>query len=225
MQRISVNSHLGPDAIQAKDSGSDCRHVYIVDDDEAVRHSMSFFLLTAGFTCRVFSAGREFLDEAAALPPGCVLLDIRMPDLDGLQVVDMLGVHGAKLPVIIMTGHGDVQTAVAAMKLGVSDFLEKPFEEGTLLEILNRTLSKLGEQSRQFDEKVNARQFIERLTPRETEVLRGLIGGLSNKVIAFKLGVSIRTVEMHRANMMDRLEAPSLSDALRIAFAAGISGL
>lgn len=225
MRKTHESGYRDPGPIDGAGSGLDVRHVYIVDDDQTVRQSLSFFLLTAGFSCRVFSAGREFLEEVPALPPGCVLLDIRMPDLDGLQVVEMLGVHAAKLPVIVMTGHGDVQTAVAAMKLGVSDFLEKPFEEGTLLEMLRHTLSKLGEQSRQFDEKVHARQLLERLTVRETEVLRGLIGGQSNKVIAFKLGVSIRTIEMHRANLMDHLEAPSLADALRIAFAAGVGGL
>lgn len=204
---------------------SGAKHVYIVDDDEAVRQSIAFFLSTAGFTARAFSTGRDFLDKVAILAPGCVLLDIRMPDLDGLQVIEMLGEHVANFPVIVMTGHGDVQTAVAAMKLGVSDFLEKPFEEGTLIEILDRASSKLGVLLRLIDERAHARQMVERLTPREHDVLRGLIGGLSNKAVAFKLNLSTRTVEMHRANMMDRLGAKSLSDALRTAFAAGLTSL
>ena len=218
-------SDRGPDLNHGDRPTGDIKHVYIVDDDAAVRQSLAFFLLAAGYTCRVFSTGHEFLGEAAALPPGCVLLDIRMPDLDGLKVAGLLGKHIAKLPVIIITGHGDVQTAVAAMKLGVGDFIEKPFEEGVIIEIIDRTLSTLGEQSRQLAEEAHARQLIERLTSRETDVLRGLVGGLSNKAVAFKLGVSIRTVEMHRANMMDRLGAQSLSDALRTAFAAGLTCL
>ena len=201
------------------------KHVYIVDDDESVRQSIAFFLSSMGFRPHLFSTGRDFLDEAAVLPPGCVLLDIRMPDLDGIQVVELLGDRVAKLPVVIMTGHGDVQTAVTAMKLGVSDFLEKPFEEDMLIEILDRTLARLSEQSRLFGEAEHARSLIERLTPREADVLRGLVGGLSNKVVAFNLGVSTRTVEMHRANMMDRLGAKSLSDALRTAFTAGLTSL
>ncbi len=204
---------------------ADTKAVYIVDDDLAVGQSIAFFLKTVGLAPQVFSTGRDFLDNLSVLTPGCVLLDIRMPDLDGLQVIELLDKYVAKFPVIVMTGHGDVQTAVAAMKLGVSDFLEKPFEENILLEVLNRTLSQLGEQSRLFDERADAKLLIERLTPRETDVLRGLIGGRSNKVLAFELDLSVRTVEMHRANMMDRLGAKSLSDALRTAFAAGLTSL
>lgn len=199
--------------------------VYIVDDDPAVRRSTSFFLTTAGFKPQPYSSGRDFLDDVPALAPGCVLLDIRMPDLDGLQVIESFGQHMAKLPVVVMTGHGDVEIAVKAMKLGAIDFLQKPFEESVMLEVLEREFSNLGEQVRGFEERAKAQQLIKRLTPRETEVLRGLIGGLSNKVLAFELDLSTRTIEMHRAHMMGRLGAKSLSDALSTAFAAGLTGL
>ena len=204
---------------------SQVNSIYIVDDDRDVADSIGFFLSVSGYFPKVYRSGRDFLKDVPSLHPGCVLLDIRMPDLDGLQVVGLLGPYTAKFPVIIMTGHGDVQTAVAAMKLGVRDFIEKPFEEVILLQILDRAQGGLGEQLRLLDEQSTARDLIERLTPRETDVLRGLVEGLSNKMLAFKLNVSTRTVEMHRANMMERLGANSLSDALKIAFAAGLTGL
>jgi two-component system, LuxR family, response regulator FixJ len=196
--------------------------IYVVDDDEAIRRSLSFLLKTSGYVVRLFEGGIAFLKEAADLPPGCVLLDVRMPDIDGLEVQRELRARGVMLPVVIMTGHGDIDMAVAAMKAGASDFIEKPFEKAALLGCVEaaRTLSAAdrGAGARAED----ARVRLNVLTDRERDVLDGLVQGLPNKTIAFDLGISPRTVEIHRANLMQKLEVKSLAEALRIAFHAGV---
>ncbi len=196
--------------------------IYVVDDDEAIRRSLSFLLKTSGYAVRLFEGGAAFLKEAAGLEPGCVLLDVRMPDIDGLEVQRELRARGVMLPVVIMTGHGDIDMAVAAMKAGASDFIEKPFEKAALLGCVEaaRTLSlaERGAGARADD----ARARLNVLTDREREVLDGLVEGLPNKTIAFDLGISPRTVEIHRANLMQKLEVKSLAEALRIAFHAGV---
>ncbi|GLV20517.1 DNA-binding response regulator [Sphingobium sp. TomMM35A] len=196
--------------------------IYVVDDDEAIRRSLSFLLKTSGYAVRLFEGGAAFLKEAAGLEPGCVLLDVRMPDIDGLEVQRELRARGVMLPVVIMTGHGDIDMAVAAMKAGASDFIEKPFEKAALLGCVEaaRTLSlaERGAGTRADD----ARARLNVLTDREREVLDGLVEGLPNKTIAFDLGISPRTVEIHRANLMQKLEVKSLAEALRIAFHAGV---
>jgi two-component system response regulator FixJ len=196
--------------------------IYVVDDDEAIRRSLSFLLKTSGYVVRLFEGGIAFLKEAADLPPGCVLLDVRMPDIDGLEVQRELRARGVMLPVVIMTGHGDIDMAVAAMKAGASDFIEKPFEKAALLGCVEaaRTLSvaERGAGARAED----ARARLNVLTERERDVLDGLVEGLPNKTIAFDLGISPRTVEIHRANLMQKLEVKSLAEALRIAFHAGV---
>jgi two-component system response regulator FixJ len=197
------------------------RHVYVVDDDSMVRTSTVFFLRSSGYTAHPLRNGQEFLSAVPDCKPGCVLLDIRMPEIDGLQVIELLGERIAQLPVIIMTGHGDIATAVRAMKLGASDFLEKPFEEDVLVETIERVFAMLGEHVLVADRCANARQRIDSLTKREDDVLRGLASGLSNKVLAYRLGLSVRTVEMHRSNMMNRLAVRSLPEALRLAYLAG----
>ena len=196
--------------------------IYVVDDDEAIRRSLSFLLKTSGYAVRLFEGGTVFLKEAAGLEPGCVLLDVRMPDIDGLEVQRELRARGIMLPVVIMTGHGDIDMAVAAMKAGASDFIEKPFEKAALLGCVEaaRLLSAADRGAGERAEDARARLNV--LTDRERDVLDGLVEGLPNKTIAFDLGISPRTVEIHRANLMQKLEVKSLAEALRIAFHAGV---
>ena len=195
------------------------RTVYLVDDDDAIRRSASFMLKTSGFTVRAFASGVELLKERA-LMEGCILLDVRMPIMDGLEVQQALRANGVTLPVIIMTGHGDVDAAVQAMKYGAVDFIEKPFEKAVLLNAIEEGFSRLDRAGRSHARAQEAQVMLEALTPREKDVLQGLARGHPNKTIGFDLGISPRTVEIHRANLMTKLEVASLSGALRIAFAA-----
>jgi two-component system response regulator FixJ len=199
---------------------SDERLIHLVDDDDAIRRSAGFMLKTAGLRVRTYESGDALLKEASSLAPGCILLDIRMPGMDGLEVQQALRDRGIALPVVIMTGHGDVTLAVQAMKAGAVDFIEKPFEKSVLLEAIERAFERLA-RSRAAKERANDAQVrLQALTPREREVLDGLAQGLPNKTIAYDLGISPRTVEIHRANLMTKLDVKSLSEALRIAFAA-----
>ncbi len=196
--------------------------IYIVDDDSAVRLSTAFFLNAVGFVTRQFADGPEFLDSVDDLAPGCVLLDVRMPGMDGLEVLAQLAERGARLPVVVVTGHGDVTTAVHAMQLGALDFLEKPFEEDVVLAVLARVFATLEDRVRDDSRRRDAEARIARLSEREREVLDGLIAGSGNKVLAFEIGISVRTVEMHRAGMMERLGVRTFAEALRLAFDAGV---
>ncbi len=196
--------------------------IYVVDDDAAVREATRTLLEAAGYSPRTFTSGDEFLTQANLLAGGCALLDLCMPGLSGLEVQKVLVERGSALSVIVMTGHGDVATAVEAMKAGATDFLEKPYQPDALLDAVKRGLqhsidSNAGARAQ------DARDRIARLTPRECEVLRALMAGGTNKSIARDMDVSPRTVEMHRAHMMERLNAHSLSEALRIAYEAGLS--
>ena len=199
--------------------------VYVVDDEPAVRRSISFMLKTAGMAVESFESGEAFLKMAASLDPGCVLLDVRLGGIDGLAVQQTLRDRGIMLPVIILTGHGDVGLAVRAMKAGAVDFIEKPFEKATLLGAIGQ--AQLHNQGReQLHQLATAAQAqLNALTPRERDVLDGLVNGHSNKVVAYDLGISPRTVEIHRANLMAKLGVHSLSDALRIAFTARMTDL
>lgn len=196
--------------------------IYVVDDDEAIRRSLSFMLKTSGFAVQSFSGGIPFLKDAATLEQGCVLLDVRMPDMDGLEVQRELRARGILLPVIIMTGHGDVGMAVAAMKAGATDFIEKPFEKAALLEAIAAACAQVAAHRDAGARRDEAQARLNILTDREREVLAGLVEGLPNKSIAYDLGISPRTVEIHRANLMQKLDVRSLSEALRIAFQAGL---
>ena len=181
-------------------------------------------LRTSGFDTRTYQSGVEFLKDVKHADAGCVLLDVRMPVVDGLEVQRELNDRGIALPVIVLTGHGDISIAVQAMKAGAIDFLEKPFEKAQLLVALDAGFAKL---ERREDAAVSAHDAevrIAALTAREQDVLRGLARGHPNKTIAYDLGISPRTVEVHRANLMTKLEVRSLSEALRVAFAAGIEG-
>ena len=201
---------------------SDKRLVHIVDDDEGVRRSASFMLKTSGFAVRAWESAVPFLKELRHLEPGCILLDVRMPEIDGLEVQQRLAEQGVTMPVIVLTGHGDIEIAVRAMKAGAIDFLEKPFETDTLLDAIARGFERIDASRDVMSRAAEADVRLGALTDREREVLEGLARGLPNKTIAYDLGISPRTVEVHRANIMSKLEARSLSEALRIAFAAGM---
>ncbi|MFT5776045.1 response regulator transcription factor [Hyphomonas sp.] len=201
---------------------SETRLIHLVDDDEAVRHSASFMLRHAGFTVKTYADGVIFLESAQQAELGCILLDVQMPHMDGLEVQQRLNDLGISLPVIVLTGHGDVEVAVKAMKAGAVDFVEKPYEKQMLLAALTRAFERLDARSHKDVLTDEAKGRIERLTPRERDVLGGLVDGFTNKMIAETLDISPRTVEIHRANLMEKLDAPSLSSVLRIAFAAGV---
>ena len=201
-------------------SSEDFRIVHLVDDDDAIRRSVSFALKTSGFQVRVYEDGDGILKVAPDLEAGCILLDIRMPGMDGLEVQEALKSKGVTLPVVIMTGHGDVSLAVRAMKAGAVDFIEKPFEKAVLLSAIENGVERLKRSAASVDRADEAAVRLQALTPREREVLDGLAKGLPNKTIAYDLGISPRTVEIHRANVMSKLGARSLSEALRVAFTA-----
>ena len=198
------------------------RTVHLVDDDEAIRRSASFMLRTSGYLVKTYASGVELLALGKAVLPGCILLDVRMPDMDGLEVQAALKELGVLLPVIVMTGHGDVNVAVQAMKAGAVDFIEKPFEKSVLLGAIEEGLARIEQAGRRQARADEAKVRLEALTPREADVLQGLVRGHPNKTIAYDLGISPRTVEIHRANLMIKLGVASLSEALRIAFAAGM---
>jgi two-component system, LuxR family, response regulator FixJ len=198
------------------------RIVHLVDDDEAIRRSAGFMLKTSGFKVSIYASGVELLKEARDLAPGCILLDVRMPEMDGLQVQEALRERGIGFPVIVMTGHGDVAVAVQAMKTGAVDFIEKPFEKAVLLSSIEEGFSRIEHAGRSRARAEEALVRLQALTPREKDVLEGLVRGHPNKTIAYDLDISPRTVEIHRANLMSKLGVASLSEALRIAFAAGL---
>jgi len=198
------------------------RIVHIVDDDEAIRQSIGFLLRKDGYAVETYPSGTQFLKAATRETRGCVLLDVRMPDLDGLEVQAQLAQSGIALPVIMLTGHGDVTLAVRAIKAGAIEFLEKPFERTALLAAIETALAHAARTNREQLAAVDARIRLAALTPRERDVLDGMVLGRPNKLIAFDLDIATRTVEVHRANLMDKLAARSLSDVLRIAFAAGL---
>lgn len=193
--------------------------VHLVDDEEAIRRSVSFMLKTAGYTLRIYTSGVELLKERE-LTPGCILLDVYMSEMNGIEVVQALHDRGVCYPIIIMTGHGDVNVAVQAMKLGAIDFIEKPFEKSVLLGSIKEGFARLENAGRHQIRADEARVRLDALTSRERDVLEGLVRGHPNKTIGYDLDISPRTVEIHRANLMSKLGVGSLSGCLRIAFAA-----
>lgn len=203
---------------------SQTRLIHIVDDEDAVRRSAGFMLRTLGFTVQTWPSGAAFLKEVRYVEIGCILLDVRMPEMDGLEVQRELQLRGVTMPVIILTGHGDVSVAVRAMKAGAVDFIEKPFDKDMLLTAINSAFERMHANSDANVRAEEASAMLAALSPREHEVLEGLVRGHPNKTIAADLGISARTVEVHRANLMSKLGARSLSEVLRIAFAAGPGG-
>lgn len=198
------------------------RIVHIVDDDDAVRQTTEFLLRSAGYETATYASGTEFLAAVDAKTRGCVLLDLRMPGPSGIEVQKALAEARGRIAVIVLTGHGDVSLAVQAMKAGAIDFIEKPYDDETLLAAIEHAFELIGQSKVKFDRQAEAVQRVEQLSRREREVLAGLLAGSPNKLIAFELGISPRTVEMHRANMMEKLGARSLSEAVRVAIDAGL---
>jgi two-component system response regulator FixJ len=199
------------------------RTVHIVDDDAGVRSALTMLMRSAGFAVEGYDSANRFLERAAALVPGCVLLDVRMPGLNGLELQRELTSRGIALPVVVMTGHGDISTAVQAMKAGAVDFVEKPFDDEQILRLVEEALARGGADYRRSREAADAGQLVDQLSQRERDVLERLVAGRSNKLIAFDLGISPRTVEIYRANMMEKLKARTVSEAVRIALLAGVT--
>ena len=194
--------------------------VHIVDDEEAVRKSLAFLLTMSGFTVRVHDSATAFLAAAPSIRNGCLITDLRMPDLSGVELLRRLSEIGAAMPSIVITGHGDVPMAVDAMKAGALDFIEKPFEEDVLIEAIKRAAAQLARTN--GGEDVSAiRARLELLSEREREVLAAVVAGHANKTIAYDLSISPRTVEVHRANVMSKMDAKSLPELVRMAIAAG----
>jgi two-component system response regulator FixJ len=197
------------------------RKIYIVDDDDALRKSVEMLLAAAGnFATTSYASGEAFLAAAPRLEPGCVLLDLNMPGMSGIDVLSRLKTLDGSFETILLTGQGDIGMAVEAMKLGAADFLEKPYDNKLLLGALENGFAHIEDRVKEVSAIQTAREYIERLTPRERDVLLGLIDGKANKVIAYELDISPRTVEIYRANLMDKLEVRSVAEAVRIAFAA-----
>ncbi len=198
---------------------SDESLIVVVDDDSGVRESTRALLESAHYKVRIYASAKAFLADTAP-PGGCMIADIRMPEMDGLELQEEMIRRGMNLPIIIMTGHGDVPMAVRAMKAGALDFVEKPFDGEAMLASVGRAL-EIGRQTRDRAVEAKAAQdLVEQLTPRERNVLEKLVAGRSNKVAAYELGISPRTIEIHRARIMDKMNARSLSDLVRVALAA-----
>ena len=190
--------------------------VYIVDDDEAVRGSLRLLLKSVGLTPNALGSAREFLAKYDPLQPGCLVLDVRMPEMSGLELQEQLNLQGAVIPVIFITGHGDVPMAVEAMQAGAFDFLQKPFRDQDLIDRIQRAMEKDRSNRTALTERNTIRERLESLTPREREVLTMVTSGKANKVMAIDLGVSQRTVEIHRARVMEKMGATSLAQLVRM---------
>lgn len=199
--------------------------VHVVDDEEPVRRSLAMLLESAGYDAPTYSGAAPLLTacgpKGQGLAPGCVVLDVRMPGMDGLTLMEELARRGVVVPVVVVTGHADVPLAVRAMRAGAVDFLEKPYTEERLLEAVEKALTADTQASQRRVETTKAMTQVATLSPREREVLQALVDGKANKVIAHDLGISPRTVEVHRANLMDKLGARSLPELVRIGLAAG----
>jgi len=194
--------------------------VYIVDDDQAIRHAMEMLMRSVGLNYEIFHSGNDFLASHTNDRAGCLVLDIRMPGLGGLELQDKLNEMGSTLPIIFITGHGDVPMAVEAMQKGAIDFIQKPFRDQELLDRIGEAVKADQEKRTAREEQHAVRDRIEKLTNREREVLDLVVTGKPNKVIAYELGVSQRTVEIHRARVMEKMEAKSLADLVRMHMAA-----
>jgi two-component system response regulator FixJ len=197
-------------------------NVYVIDDDPAMRDSLEFLLGSAGFSVTLFESAVSFLAALPGLDFGCVVSDVRMPDVDGIDLLRRLRAGGRKLPIVIMTGHGDIPLAVEAMKLGALDFLEKPFDDARLIGMINLALKRNLDdaESEAIAGELAAR--IASLSPRERQVMDGLVAGLSNKLIARDYGISPRTIEVYRANVMTKMQAGSVSELVRLAMRGGV---
>ena len=197
-------------------------HVYVIDDDEAMRDSLNFLLDSSGFGVTLFDDAQAFLDVLPGLAFGCVVSDVRMPGIDGIELLKRMKAQQSPFPILIMTGHGDVPLAVEAMKLGAVDFLEKPFEDDRLTTMIETAIRQAepAAKNEAISQDIAAR--VASLSPRESQVMEGLIAGLSNKLIAREYDISPRTIEVYRANVMTKMQANSLSELVRLAMRAGM---
>jgi len=196
--------------------------VHIIDDDDAVRDSLEFLLRAASIEVRTYESATAFLEAVPDGASGCILTDVRMPGMSGVDLLRQLKACGSTVPVIVMTGHGDIQLAVEAMKIGASDFLEKPFDDEVLLASVRSALGRLEKNAQRDAERADLNRRLASLSAREREVLDGLVAGKPNKIIAFDLGISPRTVEIYRAHVMTKMNAGSLSELVRMALIAGV---
>lgn len=198
--------------------------VHVIDDDEAARHSLAFLLGTAKIEVKTYESATAFLKTVADVKSGCIITDVRMPEMSGLDLLKKLRELKISVPVIVVTGHADVPLAVEAMKFGAADFLEKPFDDQVLLAAVDSALKRQGTEDRRQAERAEIDSRLAALSNRERDVLQGLVRGLANKQIAFDLGISPRTVEIYRANLMTKMHASSLSDLVRMALIANMLG-
>jgi two-component system response regulator FixJ len=196
--------------------------VYVIDDDDAMRDSLNFLLDSAGFNVTLFESALKFLDALQGLAFGCVVSDVRMPGLDGIELLKRMKADHSPLPIVIMTGHGDIPLAVEAMKLGAVDFLEKPFEDDRLIGMIEAAIRQAEPAAKSEAVTHDIAGRIATLSPRERQVMDGLIAGLSNKLIARDYDISPRTIEVYRANVMTKMQANSLSELVRLAMRAGL---
>lgn len=199
--------------------------VHIVDDEEAVRMSLAFLLDTAGFAVRTHASAQAFLDLAAGIGNGCLVTDLRMPEIDGVELLRRLNESGLMLPAIVVTGHGDVQMAVEAMKNGAMDFIEKPFDDQTIIDSIRRAVDRAASQVDAEQAQTRIRERIASLSERERQVLNGVVEGQPNKTIAFELGISPRTVEVYRAGLMSKMQAKSLAELVRMVMEIDLDAL
>jgi two-component system response regulator FixJ len=196
--------------------------VYVIDDDEAMRDSLNFLLDSAGLAVTLFETAQQFLDALPGLDFGCVVSDVRMPGIDGIELLRRMKAAQSKFPILIMTGHGDVPLAVQAMKLGAIDFMEKPFDDDRLSGMIEAAIRQAEPAAKDDTVTQNIVARIATLSPRERQVMEGLIAGLSNKLIARDYDISPRTIEVYRANVMTKMQAGSLSELVRLAMRAGL---
>jgi two-component system, LuxR family, response regulator FixJ len=196
--------------------------VYVIDDDEAMRDSLDFLLGSADFHVTLFESAQDFLNTLPTIGFGCVLSDVRMPGIDGIELLKHLKASGSLFPVVIMTGHGDVPLAVETMKLGAMDFREKPFEDDRLIGMIEAALRRAEQGAKSEAVTLEMQSRVSSLSPRERQVMEGLIAGLSNKLIAREYDISPRTIEVYRANVMTKMQAASLSELVRLAIRGGL---